>query len=107
MKAWLLDDLTGIDGLRLTEVPDPVPGAGEVILEVHFAALNPADRYLAERQYPAKPPLPHILGRDGIGSVLEVGSGSVCSARGTGAQSCGVKSGLTARALSRSASPCR
>ena len=75
MKAWLLDDLTGIDGLRLTEVPDPVPGAGEVILEVHFAALNPADRYLAERQYPAKPPLPHILGRDGIGSVLEVGSG--------------------------------
>ena len=28
------------------------------------------DRYLAERQYPAKPPLPHTLGRDGMGTVV-------------------------------------
>jgi NADPH2:quinone reductase len=38
--------------------------------------LNPADRYLAEGQYPAKPPLPHILGRDGIGTVVQVGAGA-------------------------------
>ena len=71
MKAWLLDHLTGIRDLRLANVPDPVPKAGEALLEVHYAALNPADRYLAERQYPAKPSLPHILGRDGLGTVLE------------------------------------
>lgn len=46
------------------------------MLEVEFAALNPADRYLAEAQYPAKPPLPHILGRDGVGIVRELGPGA-------------------------------
>src|SRR5512146_644443 len=75
MRAWLLNDFTGLGALRLAELPEPKAAAGEAILEVHYAALNPADRYLAERQYPAQPPLPHILGRDGIGTVLEVGKG--------------------------------
>jgi len=75
MKAWLLDDLSGIDHLHLAEVPNPVPGPGEAVLQVQFAALNPADKYLAENQYPAKPPLPHILGRDGLGTVIELGNG--------------------------------
>ena len=74
MKAWLMDDYTGIERLRLAEVQDPVPHPNEVVLQVHYAALNPADRYLAERQYPAKPRLPHILGRDGIGTVIQTGS---------------------------------
>jgi len=75
MKAWLLDELNGIDHLRLGEVPDPAPQAGEVVLQLHYAGLNPADRYLAERQYPAKPTFPHILGRDGLGTVAQVGAG--------------------------------
>jgi len=75
MKAWLLDDLQGVAHLRLAEVPEPVAGEGEALLEVHYAGLNPADRYLAEGQYPAKPSLPHILGRDGIGTVVKVGAG--------------------------------
>jgi NADPH2:quinone reductase len=75
MRAWLLDELNGIGGLRLADVPDPVAKPGEAILQVRFAALNPADRYLAERQYPVKPPLPHVLGRDGFGRILQVGAG--------------------------------
>jgi NADPH2:quinone reductase len=75
MKAWLLDGLGGIDRLRLADAPDPTPAAGEVVLDVRYAALNPADRYLAEGQYPARPPLPHILGRDGFGTVTAVGPG--------------------------------
>lgn len=75
MKAWLLDDLTGLSALRIAEVTTPAPGEGEVLLKVHFAGLNPADRYLAERQYPLKPELPHILGRDGIGTVVALGPG--------------------------------
>src|SRR5271154_6357160 len=59
----------------MADVPEPSAGEGEVILEVSFAALNPADRYLAEGQYPAKPRLPHILGRDGLGTVKELGAG--------------------------------
>ena len=69
-----MDDYTGIERLRLADTPDPVPKPNEVVLQVHYAALNPADRYLAERQYPAKPRLPHILGRDGIGTVIQTGS---------------------------------
>lgn len=75
MKAWLLDKLEGISHLRIADVPDPHPAAGEAVLAVDYAALNPADRYLAENQYPAKPPLPHILGRDGMGTLVEVGPG--------------------------------
>jgi len=73
MNAWLMDDYTGIEKLRLAEAPEPMAGPGEAIIELHYAALNPADRYLAERQYPAKPVLPHILGRDGMGTVTQVG----------------------------------
>jgi NADPH2:quinone reductase len=40
------------------------------MLELDFAALNPADKYLALGQYPSKPPTPHILGRDGIGTIV-------------------------------------
>jgi len=75
MRAWLLDGLNGLQQLRLADVPDPAPAAGEVVLRVHCAALNPADRYLAEGQYPARPPLPHVLGRDGFGTVIAVGPG--------------------------------
>ncbi|MBV8137118.1 MAG: SDR family NAD(P)-dependent oxidoreductase [Deltaproteobacteria bacterium] len=77
MKAWLWDGLRGIDHLRLTEVSDPVAKDGEVVMEVHYAALNPADRYLAEKRYPypVNPPLPHVLGRDGMGTIIQVGKG--------------------------------
>jgi len=73
MKAWLLDKFEGVKTLRIGDMADPVAGPGEVVLEVEFAALNPADRYLAEGQYPARPSLPHILGRDAVGVVSAAG----------------------------------
>lgn len=75
MKAWLLDKFEGVKTLRIGDMADPVAGPGEVVLEVEFAALNPADRYLAEGQYPARPPLPHVLGRDAVGVVSALGEG--------------------------------
>lgn len=75
MLAWQLPSIGSIDNLRLvTDAPDPTPGPKQVVLEIEFAALNPADRYVAEGQYPAKPTLPHVLGRDGIGTVVAVGA---------------------------------
>ena len=76
MRAWLLDNFGGIGSLRLSDHPDPSPKAGEAVLKIQYAGLNPADHYVAIRQYPAKPPMPHILGRDGIGTVVAVGSGA-------------------------------
>jgi NADPH:quinone reductase len=73
MKAWLLPQFMGLQSLHLADVPDPVAKPGEIVLDLQFAALNPADRYLSEGQYPAKPPLPHVLGRDGIGVISAVG----------------------------------
>src|SRR5271170_640672 len=76
MKAWLLDSLgEGTDSLRMAEVDDPRPAAGQAVLRVQYAALNPADRYLAAGQYPGKPRLPHILGRDAVGTVIAVSPG--------------------------------
>lgn len=68
-----MNSYDGVEHLRPGEVADPRPGAGEVLLRVRFAALNPADAFLARAMYPARPPLPHILGRDGTGEVLQVG----------------------------------
>jgi len=75
MRAWLMDAYEGTEKLRLGEVQDPEPGPGQVLLRVRLAALNPADAFLAQAMYPARPPLPHILGRDGVGDVIAVGSG--------------------------------
>ncbi len=75
MRAWLLDSYDGVDSLRLAEVDEPRPAAGEALLDLKFAALNPADAFLAVNQYPAKPKFPHILGRDGVGTVVAVGEG--------------------------------
>jgi NADPH:quinone reductase-like Zn-dependent oxidoreductase len=77
MRAWLWDGQAGLDHLRLTDASDPVPEEDEVVLETHYAALNPADRMMAERRYPypVYPPAPHVLGRDGVGKVVKVGKG--------------------------------
>lgn len=76
MKAWLLHSQTGLDAMELcSEVAVPEPAPGEVRLKLHFAALNPADHYLAKKMYPAKPQFPHILGRDGAGIVDKLGEG--------------------------------
>ena len=75
MKAWLLAERSGLGALRLAEVPDPAPGDGDVIVDLEFAALNPADRYHSQGQYPGDPPMPHVLGRDGIGVISALGKG--------------------------------
>ena len=77
MKAWLLDKFAGIQTLRLAEIAEPTPGPGEALIAMSFAGLNPADRYMAKGEYPAKPTMPHILGRDGMGIIQSVGDGVI------------------------------
>jgi NADPH2:quinone reductase len=74
MRAWLLDSTTGLSALRLATLGDPLPKPGHAVLALRYASLNPADRYLAEGQYPAKPAFPHILGRDGVGTIVALGT---------------------------------
>lgn len=70
-----MDGFDGVEKLRLGEIPEPQPGPGEVLLRMRFAAINPADAFLSRGMYPAKPALPHVLGRDGVGEVIAVGAG--------------------------------
>ena len=105
MRAWLMESYDGIEKLRLAEVETPSPGAGEILLKVRFAALNPADAFLAQGSRQYLPDLPHVLGRDGAGDVLAVGPGvaNVCVGDKVGILRCEV--GVTVKgtlAVSRS-----
>lgn len=69
MRAWQLHDFGSLDHLTLDDVPVPEPGPGEVLLRVAYAALNPADHYMALGQYPRPAKPPFALGRDASGVV--------------------------------------
>ncbi|HET6172961.1 MAG TPA: zinc-binding dehydrogenase [Gaiellales bacterium] len=65
--------LAGSDpGFELQELPDPVAGAGEVVVELVAAAFNRRDWWIWRD--PATP-VPVTLGSDGAGRVASVGAG--------------------------------
>jgi NADPH:quinone reductase-like Zn-dependent oxidoreductase len=50
------------------EVGDPLPGDGQVVVEVQAAGLNPVDLSMASGSfYAGSPPLPSVAGREGVG----------------------------------------
>ncbi len=75
MKAILCTELTGLEGLQLTEVPDPSPGPGEVLIRVRACGVNFADTLIVQGKYQEKPPLPFIPGAEISGDILAVGEG--------------------------------
>jgi NADPH2:quinone reductase len=56
------------------EVPTPTAGAGEALVELQFASLNPADNFQIHGRYPGGPEPPFIAGRDGAGAVVSGGA---------------------------------
>ena len=75
MQAWLCETATGVDDLRWTEWPTPVPGDGEVLVEIHAASLNFPDLLMVQGKYQFKPALPFVPGAEFAGTVREVGAG--------------------------------
>src|SRR6516225_541096 len=75
MKAILVREFGGPDVLKLEEVPTPKPAAGEVLVRIHAAGVNPYDTYMRADTYARKPPLPYTPGSDGAGVVEAVGEG--------------------------------
>lgn len=66
--------LGGPDVLRLTELPRPAPGPGQILVAVHAAGLNPTDfKHRALSIFLPPPPL--TLGWDVSGTVVETGPG--------------------------------
>lgn len=66
--------LTAVNRLELREVPDPVPGPGEVLVKIAAAALNHRDLWIKLGQY-AGLQFPSIPGSDGVGTVVATGPG--------------------------------
>ena len=75
MKAILVHEFGGPEVLKLEEVPTPRPAAGQVLVRIHAAGVNPYDTYMRSGLYPIKPPLPYTPGSDAAGSVEAVGEG--------------------------------
>ena len=73
MKAIVLKELGGPEKLLWEEVPDPIPGPGEVLVRLKAAALNHRDAWIRQGLY-ANIQLPTILGSDGSGEVVGFGS---------------------------------
>jgi NADPH:quinone reductase-like Zn-dependent oxidoreductase len=75
MKAWQIRGEYGIDNLKLVDVPEPKPGAGEVVVALRSASLNFRD-LATIRGFPgAKAPDALVPCSDGAGVIDSVGSG--------------------------------
>jgi zinc-binding alcohol dehydrogenase/oxidoreductase len=68
MKAIRIHEDGGPDVLRYEDVPDPVPAAGEVLIELRAASLNHLDVWI--RKGLPSVPKPRILGADGAGVLV-------------------------------------
>ncbi len=75
MKALLSHEPGGPEMLRVTELPDPVAGSGELLVRVHAAAINFPDVLIIEDKYQMRPPRPFAPGGEIAGEVEAVGEG--------------------------------
>jgi len=77
MKAVRFHEYGGTEVLRYEDVDRPRPGQGEVLIQVAGAAFNPIDTWfragILDQVYPVT--LPHTLGIDVAGTVVELGDG--------------------------------
>src|ERR1700704_1183504 len=77
MKAARIHEYGEASVIRHEDVPRPVPGAGEVLIEVAATSFNPSEvglrRGLLRAIFPLD--LPYTLGWDVAGTVVEVGDG--------------------------------
>lgn len=70
MKALQFDQTGDLSSLRFVDVPTPVPGADEVLVQIKAAGLNPSDVKNVLGRFPYTT-LPRVPGRDFAGVVVE------------------------------------
>ena len=77
MKAAVINEFGAANVLQIREVPKPVAGPGQILVEVHAASINPIDWKMREGQMAMRygSDFPMILGWDVSGIVAESGEG--------------------------------
>jgi len=75
MKAVVCKEFGPIENLTVEDLPDPTPGAGEVLIRVHAAGVNFPDGLMVRGEYQMKPPRPFTPGNEVAGIVTALGSG--------------------------------
>ena len=77
MKAIAIAEFGGPENLRLMDMPDPVPAAGEALIKLEYAGINFIDIYMRSGRYARsntyQTPLPMTLGMEGGGTVAALG----------------------------------
>ena len=68
MKALVLDERRR---LELRDVPEPVSGPGQTLVDVKAAGVNYADVLIREGRYPQAPPLPYVPGSEVAGTTAD------------------------------------
>jgi NADPH:quinone reductase-like Zn-dependent oxidoreductase len=81
MKAIYVNRYGALDALEYGDLPDPVAGPGEVVVDIHAASVNAADVKVREgatknTSTPRADTFPCILGRDFSGVVAAAGAGA-------------------------------
>jgi NADPH2:quinone reductase len=74
MRAIVVREHGGPEVLRLEDVPDPKPGADQVVVRLRAVGVNPVDVYIRSGAYARKPALPFIPGSDAGGEIEAVGA---------------------------------
>ena len=74
MHAVVITEPGGPEVLRWTEVPDPVPGPGEVLIDVAASAVNRADMMQRQGHYPPPKGAAPYPGLECSGTIAAVGA---------------------------------
>ena len=91
MHAITIPEPGGPEALVWAEVPDPVPGEGEVLVEVVATAVNRADLMQRQGFYPPPPGAPAYPGQECAGRIAALGPG--VSGRAVGDEVCALLGG--------------
>jgi NADPH:quinone reductase-like Zn-dependent oxidoreductase len=75
VRAVVFHEFGGSDVLRVEDLPDPVPGPGEVVVDVTASALNHLDVDVREGVSRFPVAFPHVLGVEPVGRIAELGEG--------------------------------
>ena len=75
MKAVVCHAFGPPSGLALEDVPEPVPGPGQVLIRVEACAVNFPDTLIVQGRYQTRPPLPFSPGGEVAGVVAGLGDG--------------------------------